>query len=194
MRKTTNHPFQRYLPEVLAVGLVVVMAAFLTSGLTTGSLHAQTSTGSYTISAALTDDQPIKVGQFPDQWIARYTISTDSPNSVIVNSLDFYALGNLRFEFTERASLAPLSATRDNIVIGTGSEWVSSYGAITQLVELMPPLSVSNEHPVTVDVYASLNRLTGYTFGVELENIIGSIPASDLPVAGRAYKIKISLE
>lgn len=193
MRRTIHQSSQRYLPEALAVGLVIVLSTFLTSQLATGSIQAQTATN-YTISAELTDDQPIKVGQFPDQWIARYLISTNSPSPVLVNSLDFYALGDLRFELTERSSLAPLSVTQDNIVIGKGSDWVSSYGAITQLVELTPSLSISKDHPATADVYVSLNQLDGYTFGVELENIIGSIPASNLPVAGRAYKIKISLE
>lgn len=193
MSKITHSPSPKYLLEVLAVGLVVAIASFLTSQLATGDLQAQTATVGHTISAELTNEQPLKLGQLPDQWVARYQLSTDSPSPVLVNSLDFYALGTLRFQFVRRPNLAPLSATIDNVVIGAGTEWVMSYGSIQQLVQLTPPVRISKDRPATVDIYVDLNKLSGYNFGVELEGITGSIPASGLPVPGRAYKIKTFL-
>ena len=183
--------FEKHLPEALAIGLVVVIAIFLGSQWTGSGLRAQTTTpANYTITAELTDEQPVQLGQLPNQQVAQFKLSTTSPTAVEVTSLTFYALGDLRYKISKRLALAPLSVAQRSTVVGTGTEWTQEYGAIQQLVTLEPSLKISQMTPATVDVYADLTKLPNQTFGVELEAIGSPLPVKDLPVVGRLYKTK----
>jgi len=184
--------FEQHLPELLAVVLVVAMAIGFGGQWVSGGLQAQTTTNAdgYTITAELTDEQPIQLGQLPNQQVAQFKLSTTSPTVVEVTSLTFYALGDLRYKISKRLTIVPLSVAQKSIVVGTGTEWTQEYGAIQQLVILEPPLKISQMTPATVDIYADLTKLPDQTFGVELEAIGSSLPAKDLPIVGRLYKTK----
>jgi hypothetical protein len=183
---------EKHLPEILAVVLVCALAIGLGSQWMGDGIRAQTSSsGSATITAELTDEQPLQIGQLPDQWLARFKLSTTSQAEITITAITFYAEGNLRYQFTKRAGIVPLSVRQGAILLGQGSEWTVPYGLALQQVALsVAPITLTSEKPATFDVYADLSKLNGYTFGLDLGRVEASIPTDELSVIGRLYKIK----
>ncbi|MFA5270100.1 MAG: hypothetical protein WC400_00580 [Patescibacteria group bacterium] len=189
--KSKPNFIQRYFLETLAVVLVCGLSVGLGGQWMGEGTKAQTSSTSNIVTAELTDDQPTQVGQLPDQRIAQFVLSTNSPTEVTINSIIFYATGNLRHQFNKRAEIAPLSVRQSGAMLGQGSEWTIPYGLAQQRVDLVfAPITLSSTQPVTIDVYADLTKLHSYTFGVDLGRVETDNTIEELSTSGQVYKIK----
>lgn len=144
----------------------------------------------YMITAVLGDDQPYNVSQKSDQRIAQFELSTDSPTSVEINALEFYALGGLKNKIVRKLNLAPLRLRAGEAILGEGESWNYDYGSIQQLIYLEQPLIIVKDSPAVIDVYVDLFYQHDQTFGVSLIGIDSPLVVEGIPLNAHIRKIK----
>jgi hypothetical protein len=176
--------------QILSVLLVAAVAVLLGSQWAGHNLQAH-NVSDYIVSATLGDDQPASVSQKPNQRIAQFKLSTDSPEPVKVKGLEFYALGDLKNKIIRQLNIVPLQVKVQDAVIGAGDTWIYDYGRIYQIVTLKDPVILIKNNPAVVDIYADLTFKSGRTFGVSLIGIDSPLVAEGTPLDGYVRKIKV---
>ncbi|MBU1092225.1 hypothetical protein KJ836_00940 [Patescibacteria group bacterium] len=182
-------PNYKWMYSSLSVFLVAIIGFSIWWQLPVNKLNAN-NIPEYIITAELGADQPYNVSQKSDQRIAQFELSTDSPDSVEINALEFYALGGLKNKIVRKLNLAPLRLRLGEAILGEGEFWSYDYGSIQQLVYLEQPLTITKDSPATLDVYVDLFYQHDQTFGISLIGIDSPLVVEGIPLNAYIRKIK----
>lgn len=173
----------------LSVFLVAIIGFSIWWQLPINKLKAN-NISAYTITAELGEDQPYNVSQKSDQRIAQFNLSTNSPDPVEIDALEFYALGSLKNKIVRKLNLAPLRLRLGEEMLGEGESWNYDYGSIQQLVNFTEPLILVKDQTAIVDVYVDLFYQHDQTFGVSLIGIGSPLVVEGIPLNVYIHKIK----
>lgn len=175
--------------QVVAVILVLIIAGFL--GVQwMGTRSNAASVSNYSISIALTDNQPEALSQaIGSQKVAQFQLTTNSPSPVTISAFKFNVLGGVKNKIFRRLNLLPLSLIYQSETIGMGEGWVYDYGAIEQVVVLSKSLTLSENQPVVLDIYTDLYGQKDQAFGLDLVGVDSPLLVEGMPVQSLIYKI-----
>lgn len=190
--KKNNFWWKKFnLYQIVAVILVLAMAGFLGSQWIGEKLNAAADVSKYTVTVALTDEQPELLSQAAEyQKVAQFQFTTDSPKPVAISALRFDVLGGIKNKIFRWLNLLPLSLLSQSEIVGIGEGWTHEYGLIEQVVVLSKPLTVVKDQPVVLDVYTDLSRQINQAFGLDLVGVDSPLLAEGIPVQSIIYKIK----
>lgn len=180
--------------QVSAVVLVVAMSASL-MGLVSYNQSQATSIYNLkvapTVQVELADSQPIQIIQSEHQWLARFKITTESSEPVVVSGVTFSPRGTLESQIIQLLTRYPLVLTSNGSELGRGQTWLYS-DRITQTVKFNQLTSLDVLHPLIVDVATDLNNQTEETFGVTLVDVVAVDPISlhGAPIEGRLFEVQ----
>lgn len=194
MKKISRSPWNFDWLQISAVVLVVAMSAAL-MGLVSQDQSQAISIYDLKVPAyvqvELADSQPPQIIQAENQWLARFVISTESADSVQVNSITFSARGTLMNQILHLLTQYPLTLMHQGIEIGKGETWLYD-DRFSHMVSLDQPFGLDVLHPLVVDVSTDLNNQAEETFGVTLVSIGTDSPISlyGAPVEGKLMEIQ----
>ncbi len=172
--------------QLSAVVLVIAVSWGL-NWLAVSPIQAENVAGDQTgavLQVELPATQPTQIVQLEDQWIARFKLSTESVDPVIVKGLVFWLQGTLQTEVLRYPGLFPLelSSIDDATISGKGEIWKYIDGYIVQEVLFDQPIKVSFAEPIQIDVHMDLQHRYQDTVGVWLAKVLSVAPAQGLPI------------
>ena len=178
--------------QLLAIVLVILLSTFLQANMGSSSYASIEEPGLEApgLRVALALDQPLKVIESYDQWIASFVLSTDNETSITINALTFWPQGNLDRKMLSYHQIYPIRVAIDGEILGEGDGWKKEFIYTENVVSLETPIIVSAEAPVTMNVYVDLPYTYQKRFGVYLSNVETELPTNvNLPVKGFMYGI-----
>ncbi len=172
--------------QLVAVILVIAVSWGL-NWLAVSPTQAENVAGDQTgpvLQAELSATQPSQIVQLENQWIARFKLSTESVDPIVVNGLVFWLQGTLQAEVLRYPGLFPLelSSINDGGISGKGEIWKYIDGYIAQEVLFDQPIKISFAKPIQIDVHMDLQQRYQATVGIWLAKVLSVAPAQGLPI------------
>jgi hypothetical protein len=136
------------------------------------------------LQAELSATQPSQIVQLEDQWIARFKLSTESVDPIVVDGLAFWLQGTLQAEVLRYPGLFPLalSSIDDAGISGKGEIWKYVDGYVLQEVLFDQPVKISLAKSIQIDVHMDLQQRYQATVGIWLAKVMSVAPAQGLPI------------
>lgn len=180
--------------QILAVILTVGMSWGLSSVNPSG-VKAESVAGDQTgpvLQVELPATQPSQIVQLEDQWIARFKLSTESVDPIIVNGLVFWLQGSLPAEVIRYPGLFPLtlSSIDDEGIFGKGETWSHTGDYILQEVLFDQPIKISLAKPIQIDVHLDLQNRYQATVKIWLGEVLGPTSVRGLPLESKMLEVK----
>jgi len=180
--------------QLAAVVLAIVVSWGL-NGLAASLTQAEQVAGDQTgpvLQVELPATQPSQIVQLEEQWIARFKLSTESVDPIVVNGLVFWLQGTLQAEVLRYPNLFPLSLSSidDISIFGKGEIWKYMDGYILQEVLFDQPIKVSFAKPIQIDVHMDLQQRYQETVGVWLAKVLSVAPTQGLPIESILLEVK----
>lgn len=179
--------------QITAVVLVVLLSGLMVAinGADSQAMRISDIQPILTVRADLNTEQPVQILQTENQWLARFTISTESVGPIKMTGLVFVPRGTLAAQVLRAPDKYKLALTRLGEPIGKGATWIFDNN-LTQTVTLDVPFNLDLSHPLEIDVSTDLNGQQEETFGVTLIGIT-TVPVTSsqgLPIEGKLFEIQ----
>ena len=173
------------IQDIFSLAALVIVAVFL-FGLSfgEGAEIAGDKIPGRVIQAELPVTQPTLIVDFPDQWLARYELTTDSAETMPVEGVVIYLQGSLGSQVVKYPTLYPLTvlANSEKEVMSMGDLWIYTDGYISQEIIFTEPLMVNYYQPVELDVYANLTGQEYSSIRLTLGEVISDYATRGLPL------------